>query len=151
MYFELKVWTDTGNWGIQEPIKKNGSLRSRKLTSSLFFQLPLLIYNSRTIFIIILPFPRIPTVFMYIQCFNVSICFKMGSLYSYCDIITNLVSQQNCLELQNFVLNLLKCFWGRTPHPSFNHSCFWMYYNHHTANHLKRVENTNQISSSSTK
>ena len=56
-----------------------------------FFQFLLLIYNSRTIVIISFLSQEYLKVFMYIMCFNVSnwICFKMGSLYSYCDIITS--------------------------------------------------------------
>ena len=54
------------------------------------FQFLLLIYKSRTIVIISFLSKEYLQLFMYTLCFNVSICFKMGSLYSYCDIITKL-------------------------------------------------------------
>ena len=53
------------------------------------FPVPLAHYNSRTIVIIYFLSQEYLQVFMYIMCFNVSICFKMGSLYSCCDIITS--------------------------------------------------------------
>ena len=53
-----------------------------QLTSYIFFQFLLLIYNSRTIVIKSFLSQEYLQVFMYIMCFNVTICFKMGSLYS---------------------------------------------------------------------
>ena len=61
---------------------------------------------------------------MFILCFNVLICFKMGSFYSYCDMITKLVYP---LELQDSVLILLKFFGGgpqTPPPPPFDHNCY---------------------------
>ena len=75
--------------------------------------------------------------YMYILCFNVSICFKMGYLYSNCDIITKLVYPP---ELQDFVLILLKFFRGRTPTPPFKQRYLKLYYNHDTANNLNKLK-----------
>ena len=70
--------------------QKNSARFARSsLQVKYFFQFLLLIYNSRTIVIISFLSQEYLQVFMYIMCFNVSICFKMGSLYSYCDIITS--------------------------------------------------------------
>ena len=74
---------------------------------------------------------------MYIMYFNVSIFFKMGILYSYCDIITSWCTPQNCLELQDFVLILIKFSGGGPPDPPFKQNCLSLYYNHNTANILK--------------
>ena len=77
---------------------------------------------------------------MYIMCFNVSICFKMGSLYSLRDIITSYCTLQNCLELQDFVLILIKNFLGEDPQTPLSSRI--VYYNNNTANNLKKVKNT---------
>ena len=84
----------------------------------------LFIYNSRTIAFISFLSQECLQVFMYIMCFKVSICFIIGSLYSYCDIITSYCTLQNCVELQDFVLILIKNFWGRTPRPPFQAELF---------------------------
>ena len=44
-------------------------------------------------------------VFMYIICFNISICFKIGSLYSYCDVITKLVYPPELSRIAGFCTN----------------------------------------------
>ena len=83
---------DTANLEVQEPIfpQKIGlASLAAAYKLNIFSQFLLLIYNSRTIVIISFLFQEYLHVFMYIMCFNVSICFKMGSLYSYCDIITS--------------------------------------------------------------
>ena len=57
---------------------------------------------------------------MYIMCFNVSICFKMGSLYSYyCGIITKLVYPQELSRIAGFCTNSNKNFLGEDPTPPF--------------------------------
>ena len=67
----------------------------------------------------------------------------MGSLYSYCDIIliTKLVYPP---ELQDFVLILLKIFWGRTPRSPFQSELFRLYNNHNTSYHLKKLKTRTQ-------
>ena len=52
---------------------------------------------------------------MYIMCFNVSICFKMGSLYSYYDIITKLVYPPELSRIAGFCTNSNKIFLGEDP------------------------------------
>ena len=52
---------------------------------------------------------------MYIMCFNVSICFKMGSLYSYCDIITKLVYPPELSRIAGFCTNSNKIFLREDP------------------------------------
>ena len=79
---------DTANEEVQEPIFPK-KIQLASLAAAYSFQFLLLIYNSRTIVIISFLSQEYLQVFMYIMCFNVSICFKMGSLYSYCDIITS--------------------------------------------------------------
>ena len=54
---------------------------------------------------------------MYIMCFNVSICLKMGSLYSYCN---KLVYPP---ELQDFVLILI--FLGEDPQTPLSIRIVW--------------------------
>ena len=78
---------------------------------------------------------------MYIMCFNVSICFKMGSLYSYCDIITKLVYPPELSRIAGFCTNSNKI---RTPRPPFKQNCLrlYMYYNHNAANHLQKFKHT---------
>ena len=81
---------------------------------------------------------------MYIMCFNVSICFKKGSLYSYYDIITKLVYPPKLSRIAGFCTNSNKIFLGRTPDPPFKQNCLRLYYNHNTANHLKKfITHTN--------
>ena len=84
---------DTANKEVQEPIfsPKIGLASLAAAYKLIFFQFLLLIYNYRTIVIISFISQEYLHVFIYIMCFNVSICFKMGSLYSYCGIITKLV------------------------------------------------------------
>ena len=84
---------DKANSEVQAPIFPQ-KLRLASLAAAYklnIFQFLLLIYNYRTIVIISFISQEYQHVFMYIMCFNVSICFKMGSLYSYCGIITKLV------------------------------------------------------------
>ena len=52
---------------------------------------------------------------MYIMCFNVSICFKLGSLYSYCDIMTKLVYLPELSRIAGFCTNFNKNFQGEDP------------------------------------
>ena len=47
---------------------------------------------------------------MYVMCFNVSICFKMDSLYSYCEIITKLVYPPELSRIAGFCTNSNKIF-----------------------------------------
>ena len=109
----------------------------------IFFQFLLLIYNYRTIVITSFISQEYLHVFMYIMCFNVSICFKMGSLYSYCGIITKLVYPPELSRIAGFCTNSNKIFRGGDPRsPPFKHNYLWLYYNHNTANHLKKVKNT---------
>ena len=61
---------------------------------------------------------------MYIMCFNVSICFKMGSLLLYILLLWHNNKQVYPPELQDFVLILMKIFWGRTPKPPFQAEFF---------------------------
>ena len=88
--------------------------------------------------------------FMYILCFNVSICFKMGSLYSYGGIITKLVyppelSRIADFVLKNFELILIKIL-REDPQTPFKQNCLRLYYNHNTANHLtKKLKTLTQI------
>ena len=62
---------------------------------------------------------------MYILCFNVSICFKMGSLYSYCDIIINkLVYPPELSRITGFCTNSNKIFPGEDPIPPYQAELF---------------------------
>ena len=61
---------------------------------------------------------------MYIMCFNVSICFKMGSLYSYCGIITKLVYPPELSRIEGFCTNSNKKFLGEDPHFPFQAELF---------------------------
>ena len=81
-------------------------------------------YNSRTIVIISFLSQEYLQVFMDIMCFNVSICFKMGSLYSYCDIITKLVYPQELSRIAGFCTNSNKNFLGEDPKPPFQAELF---------------------------
>ena len=49
--------------------------------------------------------------------FNVSICFKMGSLYSYCGIITKLVYPPELSRIAGFCTNSNEIFLGEDPRP----------------------------------
>ena len=53
---------------------------------------------------------------------------------------------ENCLELQDFVLILIKFFWGRTPIPPFKQNYLRLHYNHNTANHLTKLRTHTPIS-----
>ena len=82
---------------------------------------------------------------MYIMCFNVSILFKMGSLYSYCNIITKLVYPPELSRIAGFCSNSNKIFsGGGPPDPPFKQNCMKLHYNHNTANNLKKVRSTNK-------
>ena len=66
---------------------------------------------------------------MYIMCFNVSICFKMGSLYSYCDVITKLVYPPELSRIAGFCTNSGAAnsntnFLGEDPSPLFQAELF---------------------------
>ena len=78
------------------------------------------------------------------MCFNVSICFKMGSLYSHCDMITKLVYPPKLSRIAGFCTISIKFFsgGGGPPDPAFKQNCLRLYYNHNTANPLKKVKNT---------
>ena len=86
-------WTESLNghskWRGTRANFPQKKIQLASLAAAYSFQFLLLIYNSRTIVIISFLSQEYLQVFMYIMCFNVSICFKMGSLYSYCDIITS--------------------------------------------------------------
>ena len=61
---------------------------------------------------------------MYIMFFNVSICFKMGSLYSYCDIINKLVYPPELSRITGFCTISNKNFArGGPPDPPFEQNC----------------------------
>ena len=66
---------------------------------------------------------------MCILCFNVSICFKMVSLFSYCDIITKLVNPPELTRIVGFCTNSINNFsLGGSPELNqFNQNCFRMY------------------------
>ena len=81
---------------------------------------------------------------MHFMCFNISICFKMGSLYSYCGIITKLVYPPELSRIAGFCTNSNKTFLGEDP--SFKENYLRLYYNHHTAIHLKKLKTHTQIS-----
>ena len=83
--------------------------------------------------------------YMYILCFCVSIFFKIGSLYSYCD--NNQASVQmyppELFRIAELCTNSNFFFGGGEgppdPAPLFKQSCFRLYYNQDTANHLKKL------------
>ena len=63
----------------------------------------------------------------------------MGSLYSYCGIITKLVYPPELSRIAGFCPNSNKKFsGGGPPDPPFKQNCLRLYYNHNTANHLKK-------------
>ena len=76
---------------------------------------------------------------MYIMCFNVSICFKMGSLYSYCGIITELVYPPELSRIAGFCTNK-NFLGGGPPDPPFKQNYMRLYYNHDTAKSSKKVK-----------
>ena len=107
------------------------------------FPVPLAHINYRTIVIISFISQEYLHVFMllYIMCFNVSICFKMGSLCCYCGIITKLVYPQEFSRIAGFCTNSNENFsGGGPPDPPFKQDYLMLYYNHNTANHLKKVK-----------
>ena len=62
---------------------------------------------------------------MHIMCFNASICFKIGSLYSYCDLIDNkLVYPPELSRINGFCTNSNKIFLGEDPRPLFQAEVF---------------------------
>ena len=61
---------------------------------------------------------------MYIMCFNVSICFKTVSLYSYCDIITKLLYPPELSRIAGFCTNSNKFFLGEEPQTPFQAELF---------------------------
>ena len=61
---------------------------------------------------------------MYIMCFNVSICFKMGSLYSYCDILTKLVYPPELSRIAGQCTNSNKNFLGEDTQTPFQAELF---------------------------
>ena len=71
----------------------------------------------------------------------------MGSLYSYCGIITKLVYPPELSRIAGFCTNSNKIFWGRTRRPPFQAEIYIRrYYNYNTANHLKMLETHTKIS-----
>ena len=83
-----------------------------------------MILQYRTIVIIFFISQEYLHVVMYIMCFNVSVCFKMGSLYSYCGIITKLVYPPELSRIAGFCTNSNKKFLGGTPRPPFQPELF---------------------------
>ena len=79
---------------------------------------------------------------MYIICFNVSICFKMGSLYSYCGIITKLVYPPELSRFAGFCTNSNTIFLGKDPQTPLSSRIGWdcIISNNNTANHLKKLK-----------
>ena len=59
------------------------------------------------------------------MCFNVSICFKMGSLYSYCGIITMLVYPSELSRIAGFCINFNKNFLGEDPQTPLSSRIVW--------------------------
>ena len=115
------VWTESLNgYSRLRGTRANFSIKIRLalLTAAYklnIFPVPLLMYNSRTIVIISFLSQEYLQVFMYIMCFNVSICFKIGNLYSYCDIITKLVYPPELFRIAGFCTYSYNFFWWRTP------------------------------------
>ena len=105
---------DTANEEVQDPIflQKIWFALLAAAYKLIFFQLLLRIYNFRTIVIMSFLFQEYLHVFMYVMCFNVSIHFKMGSLYSYCDIITKLVYPPELSRIAGFCTYSNKNFLG---------------------------------------
>ena len=62
---------------------------------------------------------------MYIMYYNVSICFKMDSLDSYCGIITKLVYPPELSRIAGFCTNSNTIFLGEDPQtpPPFKQNC----------------------------
>ena len=56
---------------------------------------------------------------MYILCSHVSICLKMGSLYSYCDINNKLVYPSELSRIAGFLTQLYWDLSGGGPHTPF--------------------------------
>ena len=79
---------------------------------------------------------------------NVSICFKMGSLYSYCGIITKLVYLQELSRIAGFCTNSNTIFLGEDLQTPLSSRIAWgcIISNHNTANHLKKLKTHTQIS-----
>ena len=77
------------------------------------------------------------------QCINL---FQNGQSILLLWLITSWCTLQNCPELQDFVLILIKFSWGRTPRPPFKQNCLSLYYNHDTASHLKKLKTHTKIS-----
>ena len=127
---------DTANPPPQQKKKKRLASLSAAYKLNIF-QFLLLIYYSRTIVIISFLSQECLQVFMYIMCFNVSICFKISSLYSYCDIITKLVYPPELSRITGFCTYSNKHFLGKDPIPPFKQNCLRLYYNHNIANHRK--------------
>ena len=141
------------NWNFEwlEQIKKyksqfspkNSARFARSTLQVKYFSSSSCTYNYRTIVIISFISQEYLHVFMYIMCFNVSICFKMGSLYSYCGIITKLVYPRELSRIAGFCTYSNKIFLGADPQtPLFKQNYLRLYYNHNTAFHLKKVKNT---------
>ena len=84
-------------------------------------------------------------IFMYVMFFNVSICFKIGSLYSYCGIITKLVYPPELSRIAGICINSNKHFLGEDPQTTpFKQNCLKLYYNDNAAN-LKKLKTHTQI------
>ena len=64
----------------------------------------------------------------------------MGSLYSYCDLITKLVYPPELSRIAGFCTNSNKKFsGGGPPDPPFKQNCLRLFYNHNTAHRLKKL------------
>ena len=99
------------------PQKNSARFARSSLQIKYFSSSFLLIYNYRTIVIISFISQEYLHIFMYIMYlnFNVSICFKMGSLYSYCGIIIKLVCPPELSRIAGFCTNSNKNFLGEEP------------------------------------
>ena len=75
----------------------------------------------------LLSYPSFPkNTYRYLcMCFNVIICFKMGSLYSYCDIITKLVYPPELSRIAGFCANSNKNFLGEGPQTLISSRIVW--------------------------
>ena len=72
-------------------------------------------------------FPKNTYMYLCILCasINVSICFKMGSLYFYCGIITKLVYFPELSRIAEFCTNSNKIFLGSTPRTPLSSRIIW--------------------------
>ena len=95
---------------------------------------------------LILPFPRIPTgiyVYYVFQCINL---FQNGQFLLLLWHNNELVYPPEFSRIAGFCTNFLKKILGGPPDPPFKQNCLSLYYNHNTANHLKKLRTHTQIS-----